>query len=457
MADAVAVPKAAPGAEPGPVPKAAPGAEPGPVADVGTKPEAGAGGDVPEGPDGGGPGGRGGPGPGSGKEASLLTPRFAMVMLASFAYFSAMGVLLPTVPRFVENELGGGGLQVGIGVGSFAVSAALLRPWVGRVGDVRGRRALAVGGSAVVGVSIALYAFASSLPLLVLARLLTGAGEAAGFVGFATAAQDLAPDHRRGEAASYFSVALYGGLAFGPLVGETLAHHGFTTVWLVGAALAGVAALCSLGIAKGQTVAVAVDRKFLQRDGIWPGVILLLGLIPFTAFSSFVPLYAEDIGLDNVGPVFLVYAGLVLLVRVLGARLPDRLGWQRGSTIALLAVTGGIWLLAAWGAVPSIYLAAIGLGVGMSLLYPALFTAVMAAAPEEERSHAVGTFSVFFDLSQGFGSAFVGLVVSLSSERGGFAAAGALAGVGLVVQYMLRSRIGHRAAAGTGLRTATAQ
>lgn len=398
----------------------------------------------------------GGGGGGDGKETSLLSPRFVVVMLASFAYFAAMGVLLPTVPRFVEDELNGGGLQVGIGVGSFAVSAALLRPWIGRIGDTRGRKVLAVGGSAVAGVSIGLYAVATSLPLLVAARLLTGVGEAAAFVGFATAAQDLAPDHRRGEAASYFSVALYGGLALGPLVGESLAHRGFGGVWAAGAGLAAVAALASVGIARGRVVADPPRRKFLQRDGVWPGVILLLGLIPFTAFSSFVPLYAEDVGLDNVGGVFLLYAGLVLLVRVLGARLPDRLGWQRGSTVALVAVTSGIWVLAAWGSVPSIHLAAIGLGVGMSLLYPALFTAVMAAAPEDERSHAIGTFSVFFDLSQGFGSALVGGVVSLSTERGGFAAAGALAVVGLLVQHRVRGRITQRARAGASLRTASA-
>ena len=76
----------------------------------------------------------------------------------------------------------------------------------------------------------------------------------------------------------------------------------------------------------------------------------------------------------------------------------------------------------------SIWLAALGLGCGMSLLYPSLFTAVMAAAPEEERSHAVGTFSVFFDLSQGFGSTFVGLVVSLL-ERAGRVRGGRGAGV----------------------------
>ncbi len=377
-------------------------------------------------------------------ERSLLSPQFAVVMIASFAYFTAMGATLPTVPRFVEGELGGGGAAVGVGVGAYAVSAAVLRPWVGRVGDTRGRRVLAVGGSVVVAVAFLSYNLVTELWMLVLARLLTGAGEAAGFVGFATAAQDLAPDHRRGEAASYFSVALYGGLAVGPPIGEALVDQGFATLWTVLAGCAGVAALASLWIPKGKTVAVAAHRTFLQRDALWPGLILFLGLIPFIAFSAFVPLYAEGLGLDSVGGVLGLYAGLVLVIRIVGARLPDQLGWRKGSAMALTAVALGISLVAAWGSVASIWLAAIPLGLGMSLMYPSLFTAVMAAAPEEERSHAVGTFSVFFDLAQGLGATFVGVVVSLSSgnERAGFAAAGALAFSGLVVQWMLRDRIG---------------
>lgn len=382
-----------------------------------------------------------------GDERSLLTPQFAVVMVASFAYFTAQGALLPTVPRFVESELGGGGAQVGVGVGAFAVSAALLRPWVGRIGDLRGRRVLSVAGSAVVSVSILTYALASSLWMLVLSRLLTGVGEAAVFVGVATAAQDLAPDHRRGEAASYFSVALYGGLAVGPPLGEALVHHGFTTLWVVVAGFAAFAAVASCWIPRGRTVDRLSGRRFLQRDALWPGLLLLLGLIPFTAFAAFVPLYAEDIGLDSVGGVFVLYAGLVLVVRSAGARLPDTLGWRRGSALALCGVTLAIWLVAAWGTVASIWAAAVALGAGMSLLYPSLFTAVMAAAPEQERSHAVGTFSVFFDLSQGFGATFIGVVVSLSSgnKRAGFAAAGALAFSGLIVQHLLRDRIGSRA------------
>jgi MFS family permease len=377
-------------------------------------------------------------------EKSLLTPQFAVVMLAAFAYFLAMGALIPTVPRFVEDELGGGGIQVGIGVGSLAVTAALLRPWVGRMGDTRGRRLLAVSGAAVVGVSILGYAFATELWMLVLARLVTGAGEAAMFVGVATAAQDLAPDHRRGEAASYFSVSLYSGLALGPLIGETLVPHGFTTLWIVLAACCACAAVISSWIPPGPTVAVAPDRSFLQPDALWPGVILFLGLIPFTAFSSFVPLFAEDLGQDSVGGVFGLYAGLVLVVRIVGARLPDRLGWRTGSTLALCGVGTGVAMVAVWASVPAIWLAAVPLGIGMSLMYPSLFTAVMGAAPESERSHAVGTFSVFFDLSTGLGATMIGLAVSLTSYRGGFAVAAALAGVGLGAQWLLRDRIGRR-------------
>jgi MFS family permease len=381
-------------------------------------------------------------------EKSLLTAQFAVVLLASFAYFVAIGAMIPTVPRFIEGDLGGGGLQVGVGVGSLAVTAALLRPWVGRLGDTRGRRLLAVSGSAVVALSILSYAVATELWMLVLARLLTGAGEAAMFVGVATAAQDLAPDHRRGEAASYFSVSLYGGLAVGPPFGEALVQHGFTAVWVALGACSAFAAVISLWIPRGRTVAAAPHRRFLQPDAVWPGLILFLGLIPFTAFAAFMPLFAEDLGQGSVGGVFGLYAGLVLVVRIVGARLPDRLGWRRGSTLALCAVTLGVLLIALWASVPAIWLGAVALGVGMSLLYPSLFTAVMAAAPEGERSHAVGTFSVFFDLSAGLGATFVGLVVSLTSYRGGFAAAAALACAGLGAQWLLRGRIGQRHLAG---------
>lgn len=369
----------------------------------------------------------------------MVTGRFLIVTLATFAYFLALGSLLPTLPRYVADELGGDGFAVGLVVGAFAVSAAVVRPWAGRIGDRYGRRVLLSGGALLVGLATLAYTQVDAIPALVALRLLTGIGEAAVFVGAATATQDMAPAHRRGEAASYFSVALYSGLALGPALGEHLADtSGYHRVWIV----AGLASLlaAALGLGTPHTPAPDAPRptSLLHPAALGPGLVLMLGLIPFTAFAAFLAVYGPDIGLDNTGPVFFAYAGMVLAIRLFGAKLPDRLGWQRASTLALAAVGFGALVVALWASVAAVWLAAASLGVGMSLLYPALFSAALDGVPDHERSQAVGTFSLFFDLSQGVGAPVLGLVVALSSERGAFAVAALAAAGGFWAQHRLR-------------------
>jgi MFS family permease len=371
----------------------------------------------------------------------LLTGRFAIVTAATFAYFLAIGALLPTLPRYVEDELGGDGFAVGLVVGVFAVSAAIVRPWAGRIGDRYGRRILLSGGSLLVGVTVLAYTQVDAVPALVGLRLLTGLGEAAVFVGAATATQDLAPPDRRGEAASYFSVALYSGLALGPALGEHLADRGgYHDVWLVAGGAALVAALLGLGTPAVANRTMARPAALLHPAALGPGLVLMLGLIPFTAFATFLAVYGPDVGLADTGPIFFAYAGMVLAIRIFGAKLPDRLGWRRASTASLIAVTAGAAVLALWASIVAVWIAAACLGLGMSLLYPALFSAALQDVPEHERSQAVGTFSLFFDLSQGVGAPLLGLVVALTSERGAFAAAALVAASGFWAQHRLRQQ-----------------
>jgi MFS family permease len=381
--------------------------------------------------------------------ARLVTSRFAIVTAATFAYFCALGALLTTLPNYVEDELHGDGVAVGLVVGAFAVSAALFRPWAGRLGDLRGRRVLISGGALIVGVSILGYALVDSIAPLVALRLLSGIGEAAVFVGAATAIQDLAPDHRRGEAASYFSVALYAGLALGPAAGEHLARSsGYHRVWFAAGGAALVAALLGLGTPALSGPPAAKPTRLLHGAALGPGLVLLLGLVPFAGFSAFIALYGERVGLHDVGPVFFAYAGTVLLIRILGARLPDRLGWRRASSIALVSVGAGGLVLAVWASAASVWIAAVAMAVGMSLLFPALFSAAVAGVPEDQRSQAVGTFSLFFDLANGLGAPLLGLVVVLSSYRGAFAVSAVVAACGVFAQLSLSRR---RAAAEVAL------
>jgi MFS family permease len=382
-------------------------------------------------------------------EERLLTPRFALIVVTGLAYFLAIGMMVPTVPVYVERSLGGDSLAVGIAVGSFAVGAILLRPFAGRIGDRYGRRILIVGGALIVAAAWALVLVASSMGVLVAARVLGGIGEAAFFVGAGTMVTDLAPESRRGEALSYWSIAVYGGVAFGPAIGVfVLGDDQFSRVWTLAAVLALLAAL--LGSFTTETMRAptaprepgAPRPKLLYRKALAPGLVLFLGLIGLAGFTEFVPLYVNEIGVADAGPVLLVYGLVVLAVRIFGARLPDRLGPLVAGSGALAIGAAGLAIVALVPTPAGLYLGTVIYALGMSQLYPAVMILALTDVPDQERSSAVGTVSSFFDLSQGLGAFVLGGVAHLSGYRGAFAAGVIAAIVGLV---LLRSGIDPRA------------
>jgi MFS family permease len=381
----------------------------------------------------------------------LVTPTFALVTASSLAYFLGYGMLLPVLPRFVERVLDGGGLAVGFTTGAFAFTAAALRPFAGRIGDARGRRVLVLGGSAILGASYLLYLPVDGLAPLILLRVLSGVGEAAMFVGAATAIQDLAPAARRGEAASYFSVAVYGGLGLGPPIGEWLQRHsGYDAVWLGAACVTFVATVLGWWTPPGIRAPRegAARRRWLHPAGLGPGSVLALSLSGLAAFTGFVALYVDHQGLGDAGRFFALYGGLILAIRIAGARLADSFGARRTAAGAIACIVAGMIVLASWHADAGVYLGTSVFAVGMALQYPALIRLVIDQTPDHERSSAIATFSIFFDLSQGVGLFVLGAVVSIAgSEAWAFAAAAVLSASALAVLQ----RDHHRAMVADGL------
>ena len=140
-----------------------------------------------------------------------------------------------------------------------------------------------------------------------------------------------------------------------------------TVLWL-SAALAAVATLVGL------CTRDAVDRPpppsgpqpLLHRNAIPPGTVLFLGLIALAGWSGFVKLYAQrDLDLADVGGVFALYGALILAIRVLGARLPDRLGARRAGSGALVLGAIGMAVIAAWPTVAGLYLGTLVFAVGI--------------------------------------------------------------------------------------------
>jgi len=382
----------------------------------------------------------------------LISPVFVLITLSTFAYFVSVGVLIPTLPRYVEGPLGGGHVAVGVIVGAFAVTAVLTRPYVGRLGDRRGRRILMVSGAACVALATLGYVAAQSLAPLLLLRALTGVGEALFYVGAASAVNDLAPQGRRGEALSLFSLALFSGIAAGPVIGEiVLDGMSFSAVWVVSAGAGFVAA--AIGILVPETRAEQHmgigSRRLLHPAGLLPGAALATSVWGLSGFNAFVPLYALDLGMSGSRLAFVVFAVIVLSIRSIGRRIPDRLGPLRTARFSLGVTALGLMTIGLWGTPAGLFGGTAVLAMGQGLAFPALMTLAVEAAPPSERGSVIGTFTAFFDLAFGLGAVSLGAVSELLGYSGLFVTAGliAFAGMGLMMVVSRRGLYGFPGAA----------
>ena len=367
---------------------------------------------------------------------TLLTPRFVALVSGVTLYFLGLNMTLSVLPLFVEGELGGTDAQVGIAVSSFGLAAACIRPIIGPLGDRHSRQRLIVSGAIVAGLATIATATATSLGMVIAFRALAGLGEAAVFVGAASAAQDLATDERRGEAASYFSLAIYSSLFLGPPLGEWISEtFGNDTAWLLAGGLAVLAA--STGIvapgAPAEPPPKPERRVLLHRAALRPGAVLFLGLLGYTGFLAFAALHAEEVGIANTGTVFTVFALVIIFLRIFAAKLPDQLGPIRTSRISLSCGAVGLAVLAVWTEPVGVYVGAAILAVAQSFLFPALFALVVDDAPDAERSHAISTLSMFFDLAFGLGGPVIGLVSDTFDRSTAFAVSAGIATFALAV------------------------
>ena len=378
----------------------------------------------------------------------LLTPVFGLITLATFAYFVSVGVLIPTLPRYVEGPLGGGHVAVGVIIGAFSVTAVLMRPYSGRLGDRRGRRILMVAGATSIALATLGYVPARSLVPLLILRALTGVGEALFYVGAASAVNDLAPKGRRGEALSLFSLALYSGIAVGPVIGEiVLDGMSFQAVWLVSAGAGFVAAAIALLLpeTRHEEDIGNGSLRLVHPAGLLPGAALAMSVWGLSGFNAFVPLYALDLGMSGSRGAFVMFSAIVLSIRSIGRRIPDRLGPLRTARFSLGVTAIGMMVVGLWDTPAGLFSGVAVFAVGQALAFPALMTLAVEAAPPSERGSVIGTFTAFFDLAFGLGAVSLGAVSELLGYSGLFVTAGLIAFAGMGLMMLVSRRAGREA------------
>ena len=365
---------------------------------------------------------------------------FAGIFAATLLTLMAVGAYLPVLPHYVKGPLGYGSLAVGFTIGAFGFTAVASRPLAGRIADARGRRPVVATGAILAAVAGVLHFVPAGLPGVIIARLVLGAGEGTVFTAGATWVVDLAPRERRARVIGLYGLAVWGGLSTGPLIGSALFHSAdFHAVWAFCAISPLLGALVALFVHEtSRPVAPVPRRRLIVRESVHPGIALALATVGYAAMASFIVL---DLGSKHIGhgaAAFAAFAVTVVLTRLAGGDLPDRMGPIRCAAGAAAVSAVGLVLIALAESLAIALTGAICMGLAFALIYPSLSLVVVNSVADSRRGAALGTFTAFFDLGFLLGGPLTGLAASLGGYSAAFWVAAACAVGAVVVTSTLR-------------------
>ena len=383
---------------------------------------------------------------------------FVLLCLVSLGFFSSFFFFFPTLPFYIKH-LGGREADVGLLIGISSLVSFAVKPFAGRWTDQYGRVVMMTASVGLFACGAVLHAWALSIGLLLGLRLLYGFALGCFTTASGAYLADVAPADRRAEATSYWG--LVNSLAMGvvPPVALGIMHSPALHPWeegLVGMlpglgqkagwpdnftllffTAAGVAFLASGLSSRLQECHSSVERpatrQFFAPEALLPMVVQLCMYLTFTSYTTFLPLYARTFGLDNAGYLYSSYALVLVLTRMLSARLGDRYG--RVSVIApglILALIAQLVFAFAWG-VHALY---VGVGVyamGIGLAQPGLGALMIDRLTPERRGLGMATFAQGLDLGMGLGGVLMGGIASQAGFTPMYVCGSGCLGVGLVI------------------------
>jgi MFS family permease len=365
-----------------------------------------------------------------------------VLLVNQFGVNTGFYLLIPYLAGYLGRDLGVSAALVGMILGARTLSQQGLFLLGGSAADRLGARGVIIAGCALRTVGFGLFALGTSLPVLLLASVLSGlAGALFNPAVRAYLAQEAGD--RRAEAFSLFNVFANTGALVGPLLGSALIAVGFRLSAVVAAvvfALLTVAQIAVLPVRRVERPAASVltdwrgvltDRRFLAFTGALTGMFALQNQLYLV-----LPMQAERFTGSSgvVAVIFLVSTAVTLIAQVRITELVQH-RWSRGRSIAVgLGLMGAGFVTTAVAAAVMPTTPAAGLGEIAVRLTPVLITAVLLAfgvmlaqpfvyelIPSFGRRDLSGTYFGVFYLVSGVtaaaGNALIGWLTDLSGAR----------------------------------------
>ena len=343
-------------------------------------------------------------------QPTLWTRSFCLLtlshLLGALGYASML--LLPLYLTF----LGGTRAEVGLIMSSANLAGLATRPFVGWSLDRFGRRSSLIFGSLTTACALASVYFIQRIDYTAYAvRILFGIGEGFLFTGYFAFAADMIPKSRRTEGLALFGVAGLVPLLVNPVADLGGFRGNELQPFLVAVSLLILASGVVIALMpkeKATPAQMNVEESTLTHTDqgakstmsyllsahlqpMWWSTIAFAGAVAI--LMTFASVVSADRGMTYPTAIWFTYVAGAVCVRLLGAKLPEKLGPAKlvapslalyGIALIIYAFSTQIW---------SMLIAGILGGIAHGYCFPVLTSLIVSSVDEVYRGRALAMFT----------------------------------------------------------------
>jgi MFS family permease len=339
-----------------------------------------------------------------------------VLIITNFVDMVGLLMIIPLMP-FYAREMGGGGLVVAILMSAFTAAQLLSAPVWGRFSDRYGRRPALLVGLSASCIAYVVFAYASSIWLLLLSRIVQGAGGGTVGVIQAYVADSVEPDNRA-KALGWLSAATNVGVAIGPAIGGAALKFGRS-----GPGLA-AASLCLVNIffawrflRESRDMTEAHEKKprasrtviahVITRPNEPASRLIWIYAIAMGAFSGLMAILALFLA-DRFGVgkgqiwIFYTYVGVIAVVARAGilGQMVERYGEAQLSRIGLALLATGLAGLPLARGYFMLAIAVALIPLGTAFTFPCVTSMLSRVISSRERGLYMGVQQTFGGLAR---------------------------------------------------------
>jgi MFS family permease len=388
---------------------------------------------------------------------------YVMAIAAIHFYFVSYVMSLVEVPTALADEPD---WIVGLVVGAMGIAGMITRPLVGVLVDSGNRRRWVRLGATGTIIAFIGYSFDMSPAVYVAFRALHGLSMGFFTTGLLAIVTSVLPSARRGLGMGVYQSSNAAANVYAAVMAIWIIDRWEIEWAFLVSALAAVIALLfgSLArdaseIAAGPSAATkatprpaspaapgaatsssgdagpadAPARLWISPTALLPAIVFLMITTPVGAMSAFLPLFAIERDLGNVGFFYSALAVSQLLARSTAGWLSDRFGRAAVVLPGLFTASAGLVLVAAAQSQSALLLAGAVFGLGVAATHTSLSALIVDRTPVRSMGSAMATYTMAWDVGQVFGSVILGVVAGQTSYGAVFAMTAVLPVVGVAL------------------------